>query len=474
MSNLDRVKSIVVLMLENRSLDNVLGYLYTADGNVSPSGDRFDGLTGNESNPNPNGGRVTVRPENVHVHVPTPDPGEEFEHVNVQLFGQNPPPAGAVATNEGFVRDYLAVHGAAQDIMTSYAPAKIPNIVSVCKQYAVCDAWFASVPTQTWANRAFTHAATSWGFVDNVYKPWLWQMPTIFDRMNQSDWCVYQNEIVTGVTRLQFGHFVEAKYDGNFIGFENFLHAANAGQLPKYSFVEPSFFHIPTTKKRRSDMHPPYDILPADELVSQVHNAVVSSPQWQDGAILLIVTFDEHGGCYDHVPPPANATPPGDGKTQPGQPAFGFDRFGVRVPAIVVSPFVRKGSVFRASGSTPYDHTSILATIERRFGIAALSKRDAAAPDLGAILTEPLRNDASPLPISHQKAFALGAVEQEQLANVPLDDLDRGMIQAAQWAYAQRAPQKHAGIVAAAAAQPIDTMAEAEDFFRRMRTVTGM
>ncbi len=504
--NLSKVKSIVVLMLENRSFDNLLGYLYLGKGNKSPNGDPFNGLTGNETNPRKGGGApVKVRPETSRTTVPTPDPGEDYKHVNVQLFRAEMPPVPPNATNDGFVIDYTStgVDGAAADIMSCYDPSLIPNLAKICSRYAVCDAWYASVPTQTWANRAFAHAGTSWGMVNNApYNPFKWTMPTIFQKMaaiTGMTWRIYHDENYTAFTRLQFAPLLKPGYNKNILGFEHFLNDANAGQLPRYAFVEPNFFANPLTKKKQSDMHPPSDITPGDQFVARVFNAVVTGPQWKNNEVLLIITFDEHGGCYDHVAPPTNATPP-DNKA--GELGFDFKRFGVRVPAVVVSPFVKAGSVFHAAGAVPYDHTSILATIERTFGLPNLTKRDQAAPDLGAILTEPARTDSAPLPLAPMEAVAMVKLAQQQTAaSQPLNDLQRSMVEAmkqviaSQGAPADAAPPAAKGKAKGAAkaakptakakvakaavadplvAQDVKTIEDAQQFFAEAKKRTGL
>jgi len=127
-------------------------------------------------------------------------------------------------------------------------------------------------------------------------------------------------------------------------------------------------------------MHPPHDVGYGDQLVADVYNALHTSAAW--AKTLLVVTFDEHGGCFDHVAPPS-AVPPS--QSQPQQ-VFAFDRYGVRVPAVVVSPFISPGTVFRSSGQ-PFDHTSIIKTLRRRFGIPApLTARDTLAPDFEQVL----------------------------------------------------------------------------------------
>jgi len=477
MGNLNKVQSIVTLMLENRSFDNLFGYLYK--NNTSPNGDKIDGLTGRETNPAKDGTIIKVHREKTRTDVPDPDPGEPYKNVNMQLFSARKPPSPPVATNKGFVLDYQGQKGKPEEIMACYDPSLIPNFATICSRYAVCDAWHASVPSQTWTNRAFAHAATSWGMVDNFpYDPFLWRMPTIFQKMAAiagMTWRIYYDENYTSFTRLQFAPLLKPGYSKNILGFEHFLHDANAGQLPRYAFVEPNFFHNPLTKKKQSDMHPPSDITPGDEFIARVFNAIVTGPQWAKGEVLLIITFDEHGGCYDHVPPPLTATRPDNRK---GEFGFDFKRFGVRVPAVVVSPFVKKGSVFHAAeGAMPYDHTSIIATITRRFGMANLTKRDAKAPDLDAILTEAARTDTEPLSIAAPKAFALaGIAEEKDLAAQPLNDLQRSIVDAMRHVLAQKIQTKGIAPKAAAraAAQPVRTVGDAQVFFREAKLATGL
>jgi phospholipase C len=294
--------------------------------------------------------------------------------------------------------------------------------------------------------------------VNNVYDPFRWTMPTIFQKMAAIPgmvWRVYHEENYIALTRLQFAKLLKPGYDKNMLGFEHFLNDANAGQLPHYAFVEPNFFANPLTKKKQSDMHPPSDITPGDQFIARVFNAVVTGPQWKNNEVLLIITFDEHGGCYDHAAPPTNATPPDN---KPGDFGFDFKRFGVRVPAVVVSPFVKAGSVFHApAGTVPYDHTSILATIEHTFNMPNLTKRDQAAPDLSAILTEPARTDSAPLPLAPQEAFAMVKVaEQKKIASQPLNDLQRGMVESLKQVIAKQSA------AAAASASKVKVKAKAK------------
>jgi phospholipase C len=466
-NQLSTVESIVVLMLENRSLDNLLGFLYAANGNRSPNGDAFDGLTGNESNPDSNGNPVPVQPVQNSTTSPDPDPGEEFQHINMQLFSVNPPPAGAIAKNKGFVLDYEHVVAASSNpsadtkqIMHCYPPAAIPCLAEIIRRYTVCDRWFSSVPTQTWPNRSFAHAGWSNGHVNNApNNPLLWHIETIFNRMastQKASWSVYFDDLLVSLTRLQMSQLWSPGYGKNFRSLDDFLHDANAGKLPNYAFLEPNFFANPITHAPATDQHPIHDVAIGDAFIGKVFNAIVSSPQWQANKVLFLITYDEHGGSYDHVPPARTAIPP---KAGTGDFGFDFKRYGVRVPAVVVSPYVVKGSVFRGQGQRDFDHTSILATIERRFGIDPLTERDKKAPDLGAILSlaQP-RNDSAPVVVPDivQPVMAAAALAAPagDVSRLPLNDLQRSMVTAMHFATLAAAVPAPGAVGLAAAAAP--------------------
>lgn len=193
MSSLSTIKSIVVLMLENRSLDNFLGWIY-APGNVSPNGDAFDGLTPDLWNPpSPQSTQQFFVGRTTNHKNPVVDPGETFPHVNVQLFQQNPAPSPLPRQQcMGFLEDYIAVlaEGKVEPDPTVILQGFDPSVVScskaIAEQFAVCDRWFCSVPSQTWPNRSFVHAATSNGNIVNwPYDPGQWDVPTIFNVMSR-------------------------------------------------------------------------------------------------------------------------------------------------------------------------------------------------------------------------------------------------------------------------------------------------
>jgi phospholipase C len=392
-SLLSSIQHIVVLMLENRSFDHMLGFLYADRGNRSPSGQPFDGLTGKESNPDSNGKPVPVfqikaTDKNAYF-MPGSDPGEGYSATNSQLFGSIDAPANPAASNQGFVKDFAYTLGwetqkpswhvlpgtVANNIMGMFTPQTLPVLSTLARAYAVCDHWYCSAPTETLPNRAFANAATSQGHMDDKTKSYT--CPSIFGLMSNHNvgWAIYGYN-APPLTRQNFPDTVNAP-ESHFGLFTDFQKAAADGTLPAYTFLEPSW------ESTGNSQHPNNDVAPGEQLIHDVYYAVRNGKAWKD--TLLIITYDEHGGCYDHVAPPTNATPPDNSV---GEFGFDFKRFGVRVPAVLVSPRIAPGTVFNVPAkSTPIDHTSILKTVETRWGLPPLTKRDAAAPHLGAVLT---------------------------------------------------------------------------------------
>ncbi len=391
-TGLASVDHIVVLMLENRSFDHMLGFLYRDSGNMSSRGAVFDGLTGTEACPGADGTPVQVfpiTPSTANAYfLPGADPGEGFLATNAQLFGTASPPTGAIPSMQGFVTDYAqtlqtraqqgwyVVPGTtAEMIMGCHTPATLPVLSALARGYAVCDRWFGSAPTETMPNRAFACAGTSQGHLDDVTKSFT--VPSIFGHCGQHgvSWKIYGYNRKP-LTRLNFPDTTEAPA-ANAGLFTDFQSDAAAGTLPAFSFLEPSW------NSTGNSQHPNYNVALGEQLILDTYRAVAAGPKWPQ--TLLIVTYDEHGGCYDHVAPPATATPPDNSI---GEYGFDFTRFGPRVPTVLVSPLIEAGTVFRVPESaTPLDHTSILATVEHRFSLPSLTRRDAAAPDVGAVLT---------------------------------------------------------------------------------------
>jgi phospholipase C len=406
------IEHVIVVMLENRSLDNMLGTLYT-DGDPPkqelPIGraNSFDGLKPGLTNPSNASCFSGSAPVNVPIRssvdsstVPDPDPEETFVNVTYQLFGPETPSPTPRWPTLGFRINYATTGARDPDqILQCHAPTQVPILQALARSYAVSDAWFASVPSQTWPNRAFAHAGTSNGHVDNgdPADPLVWNVRTIYSVLGEmgASWAVYHDtQVIPSLTRTQFPELWPGSLDGNFRSFADFEADCANDRLPQYSFVEPSFVIAPT------DEHPPHDVNAGEAFLRAIWNAVSASKSFAH--TLLLITYDEHGGCYDHVLPPFGATPP-DAASTPGDQGFGFDRFGVRVPAVVVSPWIAPGTVFSSDRSAPYDHTSILATLRDWLTIPATamlgSRRIAAAPTLGQLLTLPAaRTDVPALP----------------------------------------------------------------------------
>jgi phospholipase C len=269
-----------------------------------------------------------------------------------------------------------------QAVMHYFKPEQVPVISTLAKAFGVCDQWYASAPCQTWPNRFFVHTATSLGYVDNPNFPIPFPAPSIFKRMSQcgKGWRVYYHDIPQSL--LLGDIWLEAPLHYRF--FSTFLSDAMNGALPNYSFIEPRYFTDLLLNNIPNDEHPPHNVLYGEKLIADVYNALRSSPCWKK--TLFVITYDEHGGCYDHMPPPAAVQPDNH---QPN--GFAFDTYGVRVPAVIISPYIPPGSRVRAVPTGlptkgppyPFDHTSIIKTLRLLFDLGApLTDRDDVAPDL--------------------------------------------------------------------------------------------
>ena len=458
MIGMENIEHLVVVMMENRSFDNMLGWLYESANNLPPvnlpekAPTTYDGLE-KDKYFNQLSSRGSQRvfashpptawpPTNNPNLVPTPDPHEEFDHIVTQIFGPSGYAAGGKADMSGFLQDYLTATSSPDQIMQSYGPQEANVVNQLARNFAACDRWFASCPCQTWPNRGFVHTGSSDGHINNDdYE--LYDIQTIFNVLEdrQISWGVFAD--TTLIPSLTWAQFLPrlSPYENHFYKFSSFLSRCAAAadlpgaQLPKYSFVEPRF--VPELGlfdvDYPNDYHPPHNICRGEQFLARVYDAVRSSP-YRD-KIVLVITFDEHGGCYDHVAPPSGAVPPQPGAvSHDGQ--FHFDRFGVRVPTIVISSFVRPGTVFRApDGQSPYDHTSILATLRDWLALSDQagkpflpSPRIAAAPTLTNVLTlsDSEKNSAWPVitaqcktdPDDESLETPLNSVQKSLLATV--------------------------------------------------------
>jgi phospholipase C len=367
-----RIEHLVVLMLENRSFDHMLGFL-------RKPGYAIDGLTGTESNPSADHGPdIRVSADAVAAGDLNPDPSHEFEDVNVQLFGTPTPVQGAAPTMQGFVRNYATVDGTSRhgtSIMKCFAPSNLAILSTLATQYAVCDRWFSSVPGPTIPNRMFAHAGTSLNRV--IADPDLGSLRTIFEVMDTDpafravDYRIYHHDGFTLL--LTVNHMVEDQH--GFRDYNRFAHDCAHGDLPAYTFIEPRYANDSRDGDffAANDQHPDHDVIEGERLVRDVYHAIRSNTKiWH--STLLVIVYDEHGGIYDHVPPPdipATGDPSVDS-------TFAFDRLGLRVPAVLVSPYIAPGTIV----SHQFEHASIVATVRRLFGpgVSPLGRDATAAP----------------------------------------------------------------------------------------------
>jgi phospholipase C len=453
---LTNVDHVVVLMLENRSFDNLLGCLYSPTNlpkvNVPPqTPPTFDGLLfgGPYTNPDGNDNPVAAgnptgywpTAQNPHV-VPYPDPGEPFDDVAQQL---------ANGKMNGFVQNYLSQKGVtssnADQIMQSYSPQQLTVLSTLAASFAVSDAWFCSMPTQTWPNRAFVHAASSQGNVVNS-PPLPYTIANIYTVLESLgiSWSIFHDTLYTpSLTQLQFFDLWDSPNVFRFGEFQTRCNRpANAPpelKLPKYSFVEPRFIAEreildPFKIEHSEDYHPPNNVIHGEAFVAKVYDTIRTCP-YRD-RILFVITFDEHGGTYDHVNPPSNAQPPFPDPV--AKNGFDYSRFGVRVPAIVISDYVTPGTVFRSPIATPYDHTSILATLRDWLGLAGntfftQNPRLSAAPTLDGLLQGSQVNTNWPTVAANwgtPSTFSFLAKAEEDVEAVlelPADDLEHSIVE---------------------------------------------
>ena len=414
---LANIDHIVVLTMENRSFDHILGYLSLPQAKAGMGRTNIDGLKGGEFNV-ANGVICPSFPFAATDTIITPDLPHGHEPVFRAING---------GKMDGFAQSYADQSGpaVAPRIMGYHTGVNVPVYDAMARDFGICHRWFASHPGPTFCNRF--HEMTGrlnidadgfWEF-DNSSPLRPVFTPTIFDYLTKQkvSWKYFENFYC-------FLRFFEAHtFDtSNIVSFDDpefgFANLARTGGLPSVSFIDPHFIELPPDGNCDG---PPADIQKGQDLVQQVVQAVVSSPLWPK--TLLIVTYDEHGGLYDHVPPPA---------ATPNSPEL-LASYGVRVPAFFVTPWIKPGSVFghdgivvggnggvlteaRTAASTAeppatagpsssatntvgpivnqffplhFDHTSTLKTIARRFMSANppyLSARYAAAEDLSSVL----------------------------------------------------------------------------------------
>jgi len=423
-AGLDNLKHIVVLMLENRSFDHMLGWLQSPQYPI-------DGLDGTQLNRDSTGEPVAATNDAAYSGDYNPDVAHDFLDVSEQIFGTKTPAAGAAPSMSGFVTNYGEVSGSvpkSHAVMKCFNPSKLPVLTTLAQNYALCTRWFSSVPGPTLPNRAYAHAASSVGHVDMTINWWK-ESKTIYELLvdNQHTAKIYYTDATMALT---FGGMLDRQSLFFIPDFDQFGRDCKANNLPEYCFLEPRYNpgngDDPT---EASDQHPDHDVEAGEQLIHDVFKAITANADtWN--TTLLVIVYDEHGGLFDHIPPPS-ATPPDDLKS--ANPPFAFDRLGVRVPAVLVSPYIQAGTVI---SDTVFDHASLAATARKVFLGAGwentfLTQRDRVANTFEGVLTLDAPRAANEVDVSgkHQAAIAARqlslaarAVNQSVQAAQPLSD----------------------------------------------------
>lgn len=404
-----RIEHVFVLVLENRSFDHMLGFSGISGTDIVTAEYRkIDGLVGTEANSYQGKSYAVNTPADYAMPA---DPGHDFPDVLTQLAGDDAsyPPGGPYPqiNNTGFVASYVASNSRKQiqvnpaEVMLCYAPTQLPVLTALAQEFVVCDRWFSSVPGPTWPNRFFFHGASSGDLDDSptleqiaeweIFHGFALPNGTVFDRLRAANmpWRIYAGDNFPQVRALAGIRGSDLHPYANFAA-----DLATSSYPAAYTFIEPDYGHVTTDYRCGTSQHPLDDVTRGEQLIKCTYEAIRNSSIWETS--LLIVTWDEHGGFYDHVAPPA-ADPPGDTPLkQHNRHGFTFNQYGPRVPAVVISPLIPKNLL----DGRVHDHASIPATVEAIFGTPPLTARDTAASDLSvlATLTHPRTDTPLTLP----------------------------------------------------------------------------
>ena len=361
-ADLQKIQHIVVMMQENRSFDHYFGQLHDQG---QPDAEAAPADASNQNPLDPTGPPITRFHQTQYCEVHDLDHSWNGTHRE---------------WNGGAMDGFTAANVNPEDptgrrTMGYYDSGDLPFYYDVFNQFAIGDRYFSSLLSQTFPNRFYLLAGTSFGHVKNDFPipPTYdaladFKQKSIFETLDAAgiSWKVYFTEVpfaaLFGYVRL---------HPQNLAPIALYFVDALLGTLPQVAFVDPIFL---ATVNVENDEHPPSNVQMGELFSSLVITGLLKSPSWSSSALFL--TYDEHGGFYDHVPPPP-ACPPDDipPMIQQSDEPGAFDRYGIRVPVAVVSPFARSHFV----SHEVYDHTSILKFIETRFHLPTLTNRDANA-----------------------------------------------------------------------------------------------
>jgi phospholipase C len=390
MAALGRIEHVVVLMLENRSFDHYFGFFKPSTGQTvenltGPNSDLFNLLDPSAPASGNNPTFKVSKPAPFAVHDKE-GPSHSFNSVCVQLCNdrKGPSPQRPVRNN-GFVRSYKdnllqRTHKVDEkviaEVMASFSPKQLPALNALARNFCLCDHWFCEVPGPTMPNRMFIHAATSEGYVHNAFdRPFT--SKTVYELLEgkKLTWATYFHDLNEV---LQFKKL--KKTSETFRRFDERWASDVAGdKLPHYSFILPRFLN--KNGRRANSQHAPEDVRFGEHLIADVYDALAANEALFKKTA-LVVTYDEHGGFFDHVAPGAAPNPDGNNSPNPDDeadfqvPPFSFDRLGLRVPAVIASPWIPKGMM----ENRKLQHTSVIKTVTEMFGLKGpLNKRDESA-----------------------------------------------------------------------------------------------
>ena len=402
------ITNIFVLLLENRSFDHMLGFSgITGTDAVTGGATNVEGLSGEERNSHRGAWHYVRSPFQEPIPV---DPAHEFLDVLEQLCGTQavyaPGKNYPRVKNSGFVSDYAHSHTKDEgnatrnfgQIMHGFTAEQLPVLNDLARNFAVCDGWHASLPGPTFPNRLFAMGASSAGLDHSPATAELltWETfdgfefphDSIFDavktKFGNDGWRIYAGSGFPLVSALKGINLADIR------GVDHLANDLKVGPYPyRFTWIEPDYGDVVFgTFRGGTSQHAMDNVAGGEKLIKQVYEAIRNSPLWESS--LLIVTWDEHGGFYDHVLPGKAVAPIARPSPKYNKYGFTFRQLGVRVPAVVVSPRIVRGVIDHRS----YDHSSIPKTIEMAFGLESLTQRDAVANSAGALLTLPAaRND---------------------------------------------------------------------------------
>jgi phospholipase C len=398
------IKHVIVLMEENRSFDHFFGWY--------PG---VDGLTGKEYNmvnaSDPNSPKVFV--DKLAKFIAPCDPDHSTPATTAKIFGV--PAAQQNDTSDpnmsGFVEWELLRGNILTDycaVMSTFTPQDLPVMSALASEFVLMDRFFCAHPGPTWPNRLYALTGTSAGMTETG--TWfqnrvgqLFPQPSIFDQV-AAEGMVWKNYFNDTPWELMLGSLSHSPQ--NIQPMEQFYIDAQTGNLPHFAWINPRSGVNITLGQGSNDDHPDHDVALGEQYYKDIYEALRASPQWNE--TLFIITYDEHGGFYDHVPPPMNVPPPDNYPSYP-DPDVQFNRLGVRIPTLLISPWVPKGLVLseppeeqKPASNSEYTLTSIIATVRLLLGMSSgpLTKRDAWSATFEQVLnlTEPRTDCPTHLP----------------------------------------------------------------------------